>query len=65
MVHSKEFFLSVFDLGDYPHTLLLSHDLKLYRKNEREPFGEIVTTVSGKTILRIGATFEDGIKVVV
>ncbi len=66
-MHSpKEFFLDVMGVdGDYPHTVLLTHDVAFRRENEREPFGELITTKEGKTILRIGAVMEDGIKVIV
>lgn len=65
MQNSKEFFLSTLGIADYDWSLLLAHDLKLQRKNEKEPFGEIVTMPSGKVILRVGDAFEDGIKVIV
>ena len=44
---------------------ILVHNVKLQRPNEREPFGEIVTLNNGKTVLRVGAVYEDGIKVIV
>lgn len=63
---AKEFFISVLGLDNkYSHTLLITHDITLQRKNEREPFGELVTTPSGKVVLRIGAVDGNGVKLIV
>lgn len=66
MSHAKEHFLSILGLENdgYDFSLLLTHDLMLQRKNESEPFGELVT--KGDTVvLRVGAVYEDGIRVFV
>lgn len=64
MQNSKEFFLSTLGI-DYDWTMLAAHDLLLQRKNEKEPFGEIVTTNSGRVILRVGDAYENGVKVLI
>lgn len=54
MPHSKEFFLSVLGIrGKYSLNVLLSNDLVLQHKNEKEPFGELVTE-NGEVTLRVG-----------
>lgn len=63
MQTAKEFFLSALGIDNINYTLL-TNNLKLQRKNEREPFGEIVTTEKG-TIFRVGAVYENGIKVII
>lgn len=64
MSHAKEHFLSILGLENdgYNLSLLLTHDLMLQRKDESEPFGELITK-GNKVILRIGAVLEDGITV--
>lgn len=64
MQNTKEYFLSMLGINDFNPAILV-HNVKLQRPNEREPFGEIVTLKNGKTVLRVGATYEDGIKVIV
>jgi len=65
MRSSKEVFLSVIGVeDDYPSSILLDNDLVLQRKDEREPFGELFTR-DGHTTLRVGAVYEDGIKILI
>lgn len=66
MSHAKELFLSILGLDDegYNINLLLTHDLQLQRKNEPEPFGELITK-NNKVIFRSGAVYENGIKLII
>lgn len=55
MPHPKEFFLSVLGIrGQYSMNVLLSNDLILQHKNEKEPFGELFTEKNGEVVLRVG-----------
>lgn len=65
MRSSKEVFLSVIGVeDDYPTSILLDNDLLLQRKDEREPFGELITR-DGHTILRVGVVNNDGVKILI
>lgn len=63
MRNSKEFFLSTLGVSIEPE--LSQFHIVFKRPNEFKPFGELVTTKDGKTVLRVGAAYEDGITVVV
>lgn len=63
MRNSKEFFLSTLGVNIEPE--LSQFHIVFKRPNEFKPFGELVTTKDGKTVLRVGAVYEDGITVVV
>ena len=63
MRNSKEFFLSA--LGVVVEPELSQFHLVFKRPNEFKPFGELFTSKNGKTILRVGAVYEDGVTVIV
>ena len=59
-------YLMLDDDTDCPDVnILLTHDVAFQRKGETKPFGELVTEKDGSTVLRIGAVYQDGIKVIV
>ncbi len=55
----RNYLLDTFGISNN-YAAFFNADIKLQRETEKEPFGEIVTDKSGKTILRVGQVLTKG-----
>lgn len=55
----REYLMETFGIED-EKVAVMNPDIKLQHPDDDHPFGEIVTTSSGRTILRVGGTSSKG-----